>query len=255
MDSVTRIVCETVKAELEKQVQPLVAAADALKAENTALKKKLEEKDAAIAKAVTEARAFSSAQQVGDIGQRIVDIVERTVNPNLSSNLAGFGANVIGCLTSERALTGKAYYNPGTPLTKTYYVVPMDPARPLVKNACLQVVYDPATPVGCIEVGVLQRLAFGLAMNQQASFSVCPEPPPLKACTIHVSRIGHKAEISKNGVEWAALLDGRVGVMGCAFAVQMAETFKVMPVASSPYGAGLFTKDTEITVLTEDDEF
>jgi hypothetical protein len=251
MNSIAQIVCETVKAELETQIQPYIVAAEAQKKELAALKAE----NAAMRAAIAEARAYSDREQVGYIGQRIVDIIERAVNPNMSCNLAGFGANVVGCLTSERALTGKAYYNPGTPLTKTYYVAPENPSRPLPKNACLQVIYDPATPVGCIEVGLFQRLAFGLAMNQQAIFGVCPEPPHLKACKIHVSRIGHKAEIPKNGAEWAALLDGRVCVMGCAFAVRMAETFKVMPVDISPYGAGgLFTKDTEITVLTEDDE-
>lgn len=107
MDSLSQIVCETVKAELERQIPPYIAAADALKkrvtqleAENVALKKELAKVEKredtltvlsgnassevihlreTIEKAIAAARAFSQREQVGNIGERIVDIIERAL--------------------------------------------------------------------------------------------------------------------------------------------------------------------------------
>jgi lipid A disaccharide synthetase len=95
---------ETVKGELETHLKPFIKALEEMKAENAALKKELatvEKREDSltihqskaycdllllrdtIRKAIAEARAFSTVQQVGDIGQRIVDIVERAVaTPN-----------------------------------------------------------------------------------------------------------------------------------------------------------------------------
>lgn len=96
---VAHLAMETVKVELETQLAPFIKATEDMKkrvrdleAENAALKEKVErmadeDKEEsvlcalreAITAGIAEARAFSTAQQVGNIGQRIVDIVERAV--------------------------------------------------------------------------------------------------------------------------------------------------------------------------------
>lgn len=238
MDSVTRIVCETVKAELEKQIPPFIAAAEALKtkvakleAENAELKKQLEKQ---LEKQEVKPPPFPST----------------------------FTAKVIACGSSEKAVTNRAYYNPGHPFSTVIYAAPATPGRPQVANASFFVVYDATTPVGCIELNLFQRLSFGIAMNETANFNVPHRfPPALTSCTIHVSRIGGgKQPISYHVGHWKKTLQGHIGIIGSTFAVKdtppgcdESYTYKIMPVAVTPYGAGIFTKDTELIILTEDD--
>jgi hypothetical protein len=260
MDSVTRIVCETVKAELERQIPPFIAATDALKAKIAAL----EAENAELKKQVAGAEAADAAEAVrARLVQRDIDYLESLEEAAAAARPfpSTFVAKVIASASSEKAVTNRAYYNPGHPFSTVVYAVPTIFDRPQVPNACVFVVYDPTTPVGCIELSLFQRLSFGTVLNEPASFKVVGFPPPLKSCTIHVSRVGGgKNPISYHVGHWKKTLEGHIGIIGTKFAVKdtppgcdESYVYKIMPVGIVPYGAGIFTKDTELTILTEDD--
>jgi hypothetical protein len=214
--------------ELEKESAAQLARIQQLEAENAALRK-------------TEKQALSTVQ------------LEHPF-PN------GFTAKVIPCSTPEKAGQNVAFYNPGFRFEEGHVFVYPDDCSPSVSAAAaLRLVYCPTTPDGYIEMGKFQRLYFGLTLDAAPrKFLPAGAIPEITSCKIRVSRIdGRPGVVSVRGEDWAHLLDGMVGVVDCPLVVNHLDTYRVIyrvtPQDMWPVGAGIFTKDTKLAVVLEDE--
>jgi hypothetical protein len=227
--------------ELETENATLKAVAEhhikQLEAENAALKKQI-----AVAEP-TSAEAAKPAQPAEPVHPF----------PN------GFTARVQACSTEEKALKNVLFYNPGHPFEGAdwMYVYP-NTFRGL--SAVLRLVYDPTTPEGCVEVGAFQREYFNLTLGASVKFERAGTIPELTSCTIRISRLGQKArthfaDIPVDPVCWAKTLNGMACEIGCPLAVKGMNSllYKIVPEASRPGTSGVFTKNTILTIMTEDD--
>ena len=163
-----------------------------------------------------------------------------------------FTAEIKPCTTTEKALQNVLFYNPGTPFNGHIYVRPDPISEALVVGACAKLVYDPDTPVGCIESSMLHRLYFRLPVGQNAKFMPCAPPPVLESCSLHIARINnHDIPIPSSAEPWIGPLDGTICMMGCAFALKIGNAqYKITPLELTP-SAGVFRADTVLTIITE----
>jgi hypothetical protein len=210
----------------------------ALEKENAELRAELKESVKRLAKENTELRAAGADERIGT---------------RLRAN--GFAARVIPSSNEERALTNCAYYNPGRPFTGDLYVLP-DPDSECSRtaNACLRVIYSSNTPKMCIEVGLYNRLYHGLPLDsdQFVEFKPVPAPLPAASCKLVITTIRAPA-VAEDAATIKPYLEGHLMMDGYTFAVKTGGgVYKCKALSVNPNGAGVFTKDTVLTMVSSD---
>ena len=171
-----------------------------------------------------------------------------------------FMAKVIPSSSEEKALSNKAYCNPGTKFEGAWYFMPSSTITTLRENASLCVLYDETVPEGCIEVGLLNRLFYQLQLNETYAFTPAPSPKAITECTLEVSPIKTDGTLLddndvptwKTSLGWQHIVQGRAftaRVQGRALAERVQNgIYKFIPSLVLPDGAGTLDSGTVLTI-------
>lgn len=203
-------------------------------------------------------KAEGNSQRVGSEDRCILKLTEfldeikaqKKMTTNM--NTFSFMAKIIPSANEEKALSNKAYCNPGTKFEGAWYYMPSTTYSTLNENASLCVLYDETVPEGCIEVGLFNRLFYSLEMGETYAFTPASMPKLLAECTLEVSPIKMDGtvlddtdiDIWRAGLGWQHLVQGRA----LAARVQNS-TYKCIPRLVLPDGAGILDTNTILTIL------
>lgn len=171
----------------------------------------------------------------------------------MTTNMGTFSfmAKVVASASEEKALSNKAYCNPGTKFDGAWYFIPSTTYSTLNENASLCVLYDENTPEGCIEVGLFHRLFYQLSMGETYAFTPAPMPKVLAECALDVSPIKTDGTVLEDTDidTWRAGLGWQHIVQGRALAVRVQNgTYKCIPRLALPDGAGVLDSNTLLTI-------
>lgn len=158
-----------------------------------------------------------------------------------------YTVKVIATSSQERALKNIALVNTGMPFKGDYYIYTTTHDKPL------RVQYSPSTAVGCMEVGMFNRLFHDLSLDKQYTLTfVANDPQPVKKCTLYV--VGMNNVVVSDHFDSALLKDALSGqhiVLNRHFAVKAyGSTYKLTPTFVDD-NDGIITKDTVITYTTD----
>jgi hypothetical protein len=232
-----------------------------LKAENTELRKKVVvvefEKETMAKLGLTSCKYYPPPEEED---QNVIVSDTEAEKENRSAAAAnpfpdGFCANIIGAADTKKALRNVLFFNPGKPFKGDIFVRPDPLPNSLSAGACMRLVYDPSILVGCVEAAMYQRLSFHLPMNQAVKFVPVPKPEPITSCSIRLHPIKKDDSVPPNIATWLKpALEGMVCSQDVIFAVELylGKLYKATPLSVMPNGTGIFTKESRLTILTED---
>lgn len=255
VESLRDVYAKAVNRYITSTASDAMKRIEELKAENTELRKKVVvvefEKETMEKLGLTSCKYYPPPEE--DLNTLVdaaaVAATAESPFPN------GFTANIIGAADTKKALRNVLFFNPGKPFRGEIFVRPDPLPNRLTAGACMRLVYDPSILEGCLEAAMFQRLSFHLPMNQPVKFVPVPKPEPITSCSIRIDPIKKGDFVPRNIAAWLKpALEGMVCSQDVVFAIEMylVDPYKVTPLSVMPNGTGIFTKETRLTILTED---
>jgi hypothetical protein len=228
-----------------------------------------------VREAIQVAKRYTT-EQYGTSGLRIVDIIEKVVPeapaPEVAVEVVGPATapppkrlprytmfedmRVRPCSTTEKALKNVLFCNPGFPFDDEEMFMR---TSMMAEKDCMRMVYDPSVEPGCVEANMLQRVRFGLTLDGDETFERCPKPDEITECALRITPMNPPDFVLNDANYWAKILDGTVGYSDRALAISCGKNpsgkeciYKILPSSMKPETCGIFTKNTKITLLSED---
>jgi hypothetical protein len=224
-----------------------------------------------VREAIQAAKRYSDEIRAGPVVQRIIDRIHAVV-PSMPATVLPTEVitpvkrlprytlfddmRVRACSTAEKALKNILFCNPGFPFDDEEMFMR---TSMMAEKDCMRMVYDPSVEPGCVEANMLQRVRFGLTLDGDETFERCPKPDEITECALRITPMNPPDFVLNDANYWAKILDGTVGYSDRALAISCGKNpsgkeciYKILPSSMKPETCGIFTKNTKITLLSED---